>query len=103
MTHDIEKEVKTLAQNFPYVVLQTGGENTEFCLVAERNVLATTEDFIEVLTGMIAAYFALNIQYPKALYPVFIFVQHHVVVLKDCQPVPTSLTRVLSSLDKIIV
>ena len=102
MTHDIDKEVRALSQNFPYVVLLTGGENTEFCLVAERQVIATTEDFMEVLTGMIGAYFTLNIQYPKALYPVYIFIQHYVLGLKDCQPVPNSLTRVLSSLDNLL-
>ena len=101
MTCDVDKEVMSIAQNFPYIVMLTGDENIQFLLVAERKALTSTDNFMEILTALVAAYFTFNIEYPKALYPIFIFLQHFVMELKDCQSVPNALTRVLSSLDRL--
>ena len=56
---------------------------------------------MQSLYSLISVYFALNIAYPKPLHALFVYLQHHVLLIKDSQHVPVSVTQLLSSLDKI--
>lgn len=65
----------------------------QFFTVVERLVLDDCEDLVDAITALIGAYFTFNIQYPKALYPVFIFLQQFVLKLQDSQTIPPIVTR----------
>lgn len=54
-----------------------------------------------VFVGLIATYFTFNMAYPKAVYPVLLFVQHFLLCINNKQAVSISLTSILSSLDKM--
>ena len=73
----------------------------------QLNVVAKCEIFTESLSvynailDLISVYFAFNIAYPKPLYPLFLFVQHYVLLIKDSQPIPLSTTQLVSAMDKL--
>ncbi len=72
----------------------------QFFQVAERIVVAESEGFVDALMDLICVYFTYNVQYPKPLYAVLVFIQHYVMAIKDSQPIPTILTATLSALQK---
>lgn len=59
-------------------------------------VLVSTDFLDEVLAYLIASYFVFNIKYPKAYYPLLLFLQHAVFHLMDDQVVPITLSTFLS-------
>ena len=59
-----------------------GGDTLEAYMVVERHVLERVESS-SILTGLIAAYFAFNMTYPKALYAVLICIQHFLGISKS--------------------
>ena len=91
-----------LPQNHPYIAVVLENRNIQFFLAAERKVLDTCERFSDAIMSLIAVYFTFDIEYPKSLYPVFIFLQHFVMEIKDDQPIPNVLTRLMSSVDRIL-
>ena len=98
---DLDEEVKKVSQNFPYIAVVIGDSSIQYFVVVERLVLDDSEEFIDAVTALISAYFTFNIEYPRPLYAAFIFLQHFVLKLKDSQPVPPVVTRLLSSLDAL--
>ena len=89
-----------LPENHPYLGLALGGTSLHFFLIAERCILDEVEAS-SVFVGLIATYFTFNMAYPKAVYPVLLFVQHFLLCINDKQAVPISLTKLLSWLDKM--
>ena len=77
--------------------LVMGGTSLEVYLIIECCVLEA-EGASSSFTGLIAAF---NMTYPEALYAAFIFIQHFLLIIQEKQPLPISLTKLLSSLDKI--
>ena len=59
------------------------------------------QQVLSVRILLIAAYFTFNMEYPKPLQSVLVFVQHFLLGIKDEQTVAHSATRLLSSLEKI--
>ena len=55
--------------------------------------METTECLLDAVINMICSYYVFDINYPKQLYPVLLFVQRFIVSIKDDQPIPTVLTR----------
>ena len=97
MTSDLDEEVRKIPQNYPYVVMALGDDSLQFFIVGERLVLCECDEFIEALLDLICVYFTYNIEYPKNLSAVLLFVQHYILDIKDSQRIPPSPTRVISS------
>ena len=100
MDQNLDEAAMALSENHPYVGLVMGGDTLEAYMVVERHVLERVESS-SILTGLIAAYFAFNMTYPKALYAVLICIQHFFLDIRDKQIIPVSVTKLLSSLDKL--
>ena len=101
MESDLDNEVISIDSNHPYIGLVTASSSVQVFLVVEREVLQSLHSDSTVFLEMISMYFTFNMVYPRPLYPVLIFVQHFVLVLKDKQPIPTSVMTLVSSLDKL--
>lgn len=97
MTSDIDKEVRTVPNNYPYIVMALGDQALQYFVVGERLVLCKSDNFIESLFDLLCVYFTYNIQYPKSLSAVLLFVQHYILGIKDSQRIPPALIRVVSS------
>lgn len=76
---DLDEEVKKVPQNFPYISVLIGNSSIQFFIIAERLVLDDCEKLVDAMTALVGAYCTFNIQYPRPLYPVFIFLQHFVL------------------------
>ena len=72
----------------------TSDSSIQVHLTAERCLFGKAKSPINVIVGLIGAYF--DIVYPKALYPLGIFIQHFVLRILDKQKVPE-----IASLDNI--
>ena len=79
----------------------TGDSSIQVHLTAERFLFGTAKNPINVIISLIGAYFTFDIAYPKALYALFIFIQHFVLNILDKQKVPEIVKRTLASLDNI--
>ena len=95
--------MQKIAYNYPYIAMVEGKSSLQFFVVTERIVMDESENLTEALLDPISAYFAFNIEYPKPLYPVFLFIQHYIMDIKDNQTIPPALTRVLSALNCCII
>ena len=100
MDHNLDEAVMNLRENHPYLGVVMGGTSLQAHLIVERRVLEEVEAS-SVFTALIGAYFAFNMSYPKPIYPILIFVQHFFISVKDKQQIPISLTKFMSSLDKL--
>ena len=101
MDSDLESQILRIHENHPYLAAVFNDSTAQFFIVAERTVLESADDVTSALFELIGAYFAFNMVYPKPLYAVLLFIQHFVLDIKDKQAVPNSVTRILSSLDRI--
>ena len=101
MDADLDKEVMNLRENHPYIALVIGGASLQTFLTAERQILEPLKKGSTTLISLIAVYFTFNMTYPKQLYPILILIQRFVLGIQDKQVVPNSLTKVMSSLDKL--
>ena len=99
MQLDLEEQVAGVAQNFPYLACVMENSRVQLFVVAERLVLHEASSFIDGLLSLISVYFSFNIEYPKALYSVLIFIQHLVFNVRDTQTVPAAVIRLVSALD----
>ena len=67
-------------------------------VVAECTIFC---EFLSVYNAILDLISAFNIAYPKPLYPLFLFVQHYVLLIKDSQLIPLSTTQLVSAMDKL--
>ena len=85
--------------NHPYLAVAVASAGSiQVCIVVERMILATTDDFSEALFMLMSAYFAFNMEYPAPFKALMLFIQHLVMEVKDAVPLPSSATRVFSAL-----
>ncbi len=87
--------------NWPSLVLVKHDTTIEMLLVGEKGVIAEVATMWEGLKSLLGAYFTFNIEYPKQLRSLLIFVQHYIFHVKDTQNAPNIVKQVKSSLDKI--
>lgn len=97
----MEQEVQKFACNYPYIVPVKTDEHIQYYVAAERVLFAESKSLFSAILNLISVYFTFNIMYPKPLYSLFIFVQHIVLLVKDSQHTPTSVTSLVSALDKL--
>jgi hypothetical protein len=53
---------------------------------------------VGAMQDLMSAYFAFNIAYPRQLYPILLFLQHHVFGIKDNQTIPNIVKIVYSAM-----
>ena len=69
--------------------------SVEVCVVVERVILATLEDFVEALFVLVqAAYFAFDMEYPTPFKALMLFIQHLVMEIIDDVQLLASATSV---------
>ena len=102
MDQDLDTAAMKLSENHPYLGVVLGGTSLELYLIVERRILEAV-DTTSLFTALIGSYFAFNMSYPKSLYPLLIFIQHFLLVIRDKQPLPVVLTKLLSTLDNLHV
>lgn len=101
MESNLDEEVQSIENINPYIVVLCGEGSIEVYLVAELEILQQLSSSSNLFLQLIAAYFAFDMVYPKVLFAVLIFLQHFVLDLKDKQVIPVSVTKLVSSLDRI--
>ena len=75
-------------------------DSTQFYIVVEKEVLLECESIKDSIIDLISVYFTFDIEYPKQLYPVCLFLQHYVLEIVDNQRIPNNVTILLSTLEK---
>ena len=63
-------------------------------LAAEKKI---SQDLSNAMLDLFSVYFTFNMLYPSPLYPVLLFLQHHVLNIKD-QHVPVASIKLLQTL-----
>ena len=63
--------------------------------------MCESSTFAIALVDMIATYFTFNMSYPDPLYALLLFVQHHILNIKDEQSVPNVVNIVYSAMFKL--
>ena len=73
--------------------------NYQFFVVVERKVNIQSSRCADAITDMMCAYFVFDISYPKSIHPI-LFLLRFVLEVKDKQPIPPVVTRIMNCLDK---
>lgn len=99
---NLEEEVSKLAQPMPFIVVvgHVGKENTQYFISCETTLIES-KGYKEAVTDLIVTYYVYDISYPKSLMPLYMFLQHYVMGLKDQQPVPNTTIKLISNLRKV--
>ena len=58
-------------------------EAIQLNVIAECEIFDQSLSVYNAILDLISVYFTFNIAYPKPLYPLFIFIQHYVLLIKD--------------------
>ena len=56
------------------------------------------ENLLDAVIDLICYYYVLNMEYPKSMYALYIFLQHFVIGSKDNSKIPTSVLTLCSNL-----
>jgi len=78
-----------------------GEEQFQIFVCAEQSVVLESRSVNDALIDLIAAYFVFDISYPKYLDSVLIFIQQFVFSLKDQQPLPNAVVKLVGNLEKL--
>ena len=100
---DLDAEVSKVPHNHPYLVAMVAANAVRFYHIAERIVLCEARSFTQGLMTLIATYYTFDMAYPKPLNPILTFVERVVMKVSASAQVPNSVTKLVSSLDKIIL
>ena len=70
----------------PFLLVCHTAEETSYYVVVEHEVMTCElSTFSSALIHLIGTYFIYDIAYPKPLYSLLIFIQHHILNLSDAQ------------------
>lgn len=94
------EQVRGVIFNHPYIGVAIGNETVTFVLVTERLVVFSTNSFMKVLKGLLAAYYIFNIEYPRVLQYPLCFIQHFIFNVKS-DTLPPTVIRFISCIDKL--
>ena len=97
---NVGEEAKKIPVNHPYIGVVAGDDTLSFFVVAERQLVLSTNSFFRALRGIMASYYIFNIEYPKELHMTLIFIQHFIFCIKEVN-LPQAVIRSISSLDKL--
>lgn len=70
----------------------------EYHLIVDGAVMYWCNTLPDALIDLLCFYYVLNIQYPKAMYPLYIFLQHFVFGLKNSSKLPNAVLTLFSNL-----
>ena len=99
----VDDEIAKVEQSEPYILLtgSLGERNSQIFICCEQAVyLKGLKNIKEATFQLIATYFVCDIKYPKPLLPILVFLQHHIVQLKDEQLIPPATVKLLGNLEK---
>ena len=85
---------------FPCLVVWKSDIALQASVVVEGKILSPEKTVKEEMLTLVAAYFGMNISFPKPLYPVLVFIQHQILKIKDEQHEPNITKIVLSTMHK---
>lgn len=78
-----------IKQNEPYIAKP---QHDQYFIVAERIIIVENVQFTDAMINTICAYFAFDINYPKSLYPVLVFIQRYILGIRDNELIPNIVT-----------
>ena len=78
----------------PYII---HSENS-YHLIVESSFMYTCENLSDALIDIMCYYYVLNMQYPRSMHTLCLFLQHFVLGLKDNARLPTSILTLSSNL-----
>ena len=77
-----------------------GDDNCQVFICCEQSVYLESSNIKQAIFQLIATYFVYDIAYPKPLAPILVLLQHHIVQLKDKQPIPPAAIKLLGNLKR---
>ena len=100
---DLEDEISEMEQSEPYITVTSkpGTDTSQIFLCCESQIFIESKSMRDAMIEMMSTYFVFDIVYPKSLYGVLIFLQHHVFNLQDQQTVPSTVKTLLANLQKL--
>ena len=84
--------------NAPFLVVCRSSETTTYHVIVEQQPLTEASTFGSAILDLFGSYFVYDIAYPKQLYSLLIFVQHHILGLSDDAIDPPSVIEIATSL-----
>ena len=100
---DLSTKVTTLPTAPSILITKSDSDQYQFFIVTEKQVLCESNDLSTAIVDLIATYFTFNMSYPDPLYPLFLFIQHHILAIKDDQSVPNIVNIVYSAMDNNVL
>ena len=98
---DIGVEVSKNTVNHPYMAVVMEDSAVKIFTVAERVTMDECDNFFGALQALIASYFVFNMEYPKPVRPVLIYLQFFIFSCKDDQSVPNCVHIFKSNISKL--
>lgn len=98
---NIVEEVKKINCSQPFLLVLEGDDQFNYVIMCENSVFLQFGNLTDGLFFLLAVYYIFDMSYPKPLYPVYIFLQHHVFSLLDKAHIPDVVIRTLSVLHNI--
>ena len=96
---DLDTEIKHIEVSSPYIIVtSTDDDSRQYFVVVEKMILVESSNMTAALQDFMSIYFSFNIAYPRPVYPVLLFLQHHVFGIKDDQTVPNIVKIVYSAM-----
>ena len=82
-------------RNDAYIICTT---EYEYHLIVDGMFMYSCDSLPDALVDLVCFYYVLNIQYPKSMYPLYMFLQHFIFGLKDSAKIPNSVISLYSIL-----
>ena len=82
---DLDSEVEEIGVSSQYIVVTHTDDSRKYFVVVEKMILVESSNMAAALQDVMSVYISFNIAYPRPLYPVLLFLQHHVFEIKDTQ------------------
>lgn len=86
------------AEPFIAVTAKAGTEAAQYFIICENSVLLESKSLRDAFVDLIATYYVFDIAYPRSVAGVMLFFQHFVFDLKDQQPVPSCLCKLVQNI-----
>ena len=97
------EEVRNIRHSSPYIAItgRPGDDNAEYFVCCEQSILIESKSFLDVIIDMMSSYYVFDISYPQHLFAVFLFFQHFVFKIKESQPHPPALSKLIKNVKAV--
>ncbi len=89
---EIQEEIKQIPTSPLLVITKNYQGCAQIFITVEQQILTECLSIPEAVVTLMATYFTFNMSYPGPLYPMYLFIQHHILGIKDEQTVPNIVT-----------